>query len=112
MDKGAIILVRFPFTDYTSTKLRPALIISTNNQSDVCVAFISSVIPFPLEESDYFLSKDNPNFSLTGLRKESVFKMRKIATIDSNLVVGKLGILSGGLLQIMNQKLRAGLGLL
>ncbi len=44
MEKGEMVLVRFPFTDYTSSKLRPAVIISKDNTRDVCVAFISSAI--------------------------------------------------------------------
>jgi len=106
MDKGTIVLVRFPFTDYTSVKLRPALIISVHNKKDVCVAFISSVIPFEFEETDYFLTKASLDFSWTGLRKESVFRMKKIATVDCNLVVGKLGMLSENLQQIIDQKLK------
>lgn len=43
--KGKIILLPFPFTDLTSAKLRPALVIY-EGEKDVIVAFISSKIPF------------------------------------------------------------------
>ncbi|MGD9733946.1 MAG: type II toxin-antitoxin system PemK/MazF family toxin [Desulfamplus sp.] len=41
---GDIILIPFPFTDLSSTKVRPALIISKNNQKsqNVIVCFITS----------------------------------------------------------------------
>lgn len=42
--KGKIILVPFPFTDLTATKLRPALVLLEGEQ-DVVVAFISSKVP-------------------------------------------------------------------
>ena len=47
MKTGTIVLTRFPFTDLTSSKRRPAVILSKVNQNDpdVIVGFISSVIP-------------------------------------------------------------------
>jgi mRNA interferase MazF len=39
--KGKIVLVPFPFTDLTATKLRPALVIY-EGEKDIVVAFISS----------------------------------------------------------------------
>jgi mRNA interferase MazF len=42
----AVTLTDFPFTDLSSTKRRPALVISGNNdrRSDVIVAYITSVL--------------------------------------------------------------------
>ena len=45
LSRGDIVLVPFPFTDLSEKKVRPAIIISTKNDIDVSVAFISSVIP-------------------------------------------------------------------
>ncbi len=42
--KGKIVLITFPFTDLTSAKMRPALIIHSS-KNDVIVAFISSRLP-------------------------------------------------------------------
>ena len=39
--KGKIVLIPFPFTDLTATKLRPALVLY-EGEKDVIVAFISS----------------------------------------------------------------------
>jgi len=111
MEKGTIVLVRFPFTDYTSEKLRPALIISVANKTDVCVAFISSVVPLELEKTDYLLTKDDKDFYLTGLKKDSVFRMKKIATLDKRIILGKLGIVPMDLSKILDKKLKIALGL-
>jgi len=111
MEKGIIVLVKFPFTDFTSEKLRPALIISKNNKNDVCVAFISSVIPLYLEETDFILTKGDKDFSSTGLKKDSVFRMRKIATVDKNIIVGKLGNLSKELQSKLDKRLKIVFGL-
>mgnify|MGYP003344528084 CR=1 FL=1 len=41
MTKGDIVLIPFPFTDLTGSKLRPALILATT-EHDVTVAFITT----------------------------------------------------------------------
>ena len=80
MKRGDIVLVRFPFSDYSTTKLRPALVISANNEKYISVAFISSAIPVELEKTDFLLIEEDDGFIQTRLKKDSVFKMNKIAT--------------------------------
>jgi len=111
MEKGTIVLVKFPFTDYTSDKLRPALIISINNKKDICVAFISSVISTKIDETDYLITSKNKFFKTTGLKKDSVFRMGKIATLDKQIIIGKLGSISKELEIELDNKLKLVFGL-
>ena len=111
MKRGDIVLVRFPFSDYSSTKLRPALVISATNEKDICVAFISSVVPLELEKTDFLLQVEDDGFIQTRLKKDSVFKMNKIATLDKNIISGRLGIISKRLQEKLDEKLRIALGL-
>ncbi len=41
MNKGEIILITFPFTDLSGSKLRPALVLAADKE-DVTVAFITT----------------------------------------------------------------------
>ena len=92
LQRGDVILVPFPFTDLTSTKVRPAVIISADPQTeDVMIAFLSSVVPSSLTKFDFLLRSQNPDFKLTGLKKDSVIKMNKILTISSTLILRRLG---------------------
>ena len=88
--KGKIVLIPFPFTDLTNYKLRPALVIHEGDK-DVIVAFISSRIPNTLSEYEIVISKDHPEFKLTGLKVDSVIKLNKIATVLRDLVYGEIG---------------------
>ena len=88
--KGKIVLVPFPFTDLTSTKRRPCLVIC-ERPLDVLVAFISSVIPKSIESNTVLISPSHSEFSLTGLKKESILYVDKLATLSKKIVVGELG---------------------
>ncbi len=96
MDKKTIVLTKFPFTDLSSSKRRPAVIISkvTDEEPDVIVCFISSVIPQTIKEPDFILETSHKDFNKTGLKKTSVFKMDKIATLEKSIFSGELGIIS------------------
>ena len=87
--KWNIVLVPFPFTDLSSAKRRPALIVSPDNYNtgkDVVIAYITSQIYLPPRLGDYELQ----NWKGAGLPKPSKIRM-KFATIDKNIIVKKLG---------------------
>ena len=90
------MLVPFPFTDLTAEKLRPAVIVSPDPQElDVVIAFISSVVPAgEMAETDFLLMSDHPDFSKTGLKKVSVFKLKKLLTIERTKLIRRLGRVS------------------
>lgn len=85
MKKGDIVLIKFPFTDLSESKNRPALVL-VRRQSDVVVAFITSNI-IRSENWDIVLEPNLQN----GLKHISVIKISKIATLDKTLVLGKIG---------------------
>jgi mRNA interferase MazF len=99
MTKGDIILVTFPFTDLSGSKLRPALVLFSSNE-DVTVAFITTNLK-EIGLGDMIL-KVNPT---NGLKKESLLKLNKIATLDFELVMGRIGNLSESELKGVDKKL-------
>jgi len=87
-----IILVRFPFTDFQSSKKRPALVISPDqfNKSDnLIIAFITSQLDRTPRPGDYHLQ----DWQKANLPKPSLIRM-KLATISKSIVHKKLGRLS------------------
>jgi len=103
--KEKIVLVPFPFTDLTATKLRPTLVIY-EGEKDAIVAFISSKIPSELSDIDVLITKDHLGFKKTGLKLNSVIKLDKIATVLKDLIVGELGELDEEMRQEVNRKLK------
>ena len=100
MKKGDIVLVPFPFTDLSGNKNRPALVL-VNNESDITVVFISTQIHWK-EESDILL---HPN-QINGLKKESLLRLSKIATLDKYLILGRLGEISENEIVDLNTRLK------
>ena len=86
-----IVLVPFPFTDLSSAKRRPALIVSPDNYNtgkDLIIAYITSQTNLPARLGDY----DLRNWKEAGLPKPSKLRM-KFATLDKSIIVKKLGAL-------------------
>jgi mRNA interferase MazF len=113
LKRGDVVLVPFPFTDLTAEKLRPAVIVSPDPQElDVVIAFISSIMPSgEIAETDFLLTPDHPDFAKTGLKKSSVFKMKKLLTIDRTKLVRRLGRISPPIQDELDRRLRNALGL-
>lgn len=102
--KGKIVLIPFPFTDLTSAKLRPALVLYEGD-SDVVVAFISSRLTGISANTSVLLLKHTEGFDLTGLKVDSVIRLDKVATISKKLILGELGEISGKLIAEVNDKI-------
>ena len=113
MTKGTIVLTPFPFTDLSTVKKRPAVIVSSSEKTgdDVVVAFISSRITKPVKETDYVLETNHPDFGDTGLKKCSTFKIDKPVTIEKRIIVGEIGRVSNSILQELDKRLRLVFGL-
>ena len=101
--KGKIVLIPFPFTDLTATKLRPALILY-EGEKDVVAAFISSRIQKP-KATDISVDEKHPEFKQTGLKISSVIKLDKVVTISKELILGEIGEIGTKLKKEINRKI-------
>jgi mRNA interferase MazF len=101
--KGKIVLIPFPFTDLTATKLRPALVLH-EGEADVVVSFISSRIEKP-KETDICIDEKHPEFKRTGLKCPSIIKLDKVATISKTLILGEIGEIGINLRKNVNRKM-------
>jgi len=102
--KGKIVLIPFPFTDLTTTKLRPALVLF-EGRNDVVVAFISSRVPQRPAPTEIIVKETHPEFKRTGLKGSSVIKLDKVATISKDLILGEIGEIGDKLKKETNTKL-------
>ena len=103
--RGKIVLIPFPFTDLTSAKLRPVLVLY-EGERDVVAAFISSRLPEKDSPESVLISDEHREFQLTGLKVSSVVRLDKVATVLKDLVVGEIGEVGDRLKREINGKLQ------
>ena len=94
--RGDVVLLPIPFTDLTSHKVRPAIVVGGNGP-DLFLVPISSVLAntgFPLKE-----------WRAAGLNVQCGVKAQ-IATVENQLVVKVVGKLAAADLQTLDERLR------
>lgn len=106
-----IWLVRFPFSDLASNKLRPALVIARHRQELIILGIFSKIPSGELRNTWVLLSDNYPDFAQTGLKKTSLIRADKIATVDRSVFHRQLGILPTDILLLVQEALRNSLNL-
>lgn len=100
MTKGDIVLITFPFTDLSGSKLRPAIVLAVNNL-DLTVCFITTQFAF-LELTDIPIKPSQENC----IKQPSLIRISKIATIDKLFAKGLIGQLSTDETRLVNTNLK------
>ena len=99
MSKGDIVLIPFPFTDLSGTKTRPAVIL-IESEEYVTVCFITSQFKWQAEFDILIMPTE-----LNGLKKPSLIRLSKLATIDKDMVIGRLGSIDEHYMSLLNKTL-------
>ena len=73
MKSGDIILIDFPFTVVTQSKVRPAVVITQTKDKyrDILICAISSVVPSKVSDRKIVIRQGDSWFAQTGLRVDS-----------------------------------------
>ncbi|MGA9347467.1 MAG: type II toxin-antitoxin system PemK/MazF family toxin [Anaerolineae bacterium] len=112
MRRGSVVLAIYPFTDLSSAKRRPALVVSATGRPgrDCILAFITSRTG-QIEATDLVFDLSDGDFAATGLRVGSAVRCGKLMTLDHTLLTGRLGQLSERLMAEVDIRLKKALGL-
>jgi mRNA interferase MazF len=109
MRPGEVILISYPFTDLTYTKVRPALVVSSaeynQREDDVIVLPITHNINRASKE-DLYIQPTDEGFRGTGLKKASAIRIGKIFTLQKDLAKSRLGNVPKELLNNIRQTLK------
>ncbi|MFV1975430.1 MAG: type II toxin-antitoxin system PemK/MazF family toxin [Candidatus Scalindua sp.] len=103
-ERGNIILVPFPFSDQTTTKKRPTVVISADSYNGISPDIIIMAITSRTEQT-FNIECFIEDWQNAGLLKPSTMKPA-ISTIEKSLVLKKLGRLSPRDLTSMDKILR------
>ena len=108
--RGEVVLVKFPFTDLRTTKLRPAVVLGVQGD-DLIVVGIFSSIPAVLQDTWLLVEEHDPHLAQTGLRRRSVIKGEKLAVLHRSIVHSTIGSLPPSLLTSLEQRVKRALHL-
>ncbi|HEV7226558.1 MAG TPA: type II toxin-antitoxin system PemK/MazF family toxin [Pirellulales bacterium] len=112
--RGDVVLIDYPFSDRTGSKVRPALVV----QADSLNGRIADTILAAISRSTHrasvtqlFVDISTPEGSRTGLRQNSMIQCENLLTYDQRLIIAKIGALSALLLRQIDDCLKAALDL-
>ncbi|MDO9424813.1 MAG: type II toxin-antitoxin system PemK/MazF family toxin [Methylobacter sp.] len=88
-----MVLFRFPQTDQKDGKLRPALILRKlpGKFDDWLICMISSQLHQVIPGLDEIINLEETNFQQTGLKQSSLIRASRLAVVDDDILIGKLG---------------------
>lgn len=87
---GAVVLVPFPFSDLSQSKLRPAVVLADSGRGDWVLCQITSK-PYGDPSA---VQIDQADFASGSLRVQSFARPGKLFTANESLVASEVGVLT------------------
>ncbi len=94
--EGSIVLFRFPQTDQTQGKLRPALVLRKlpGPYDDWLICMISTQLTQRVDGLDEQINTDDEDFGESGLKSPSLFRVSRLAVVEQFILLGTIGTVS------------------
>ena len=99
--RGDVVVVPFPFSDLSTAKRRPALVVASLTGDDVILCQITS----RTVTDSYAIPISNADFTTGSLRQDSNVRPNRLFTADSNIVLYRAGVLSSRKVQEVVDKI-------
>lgn len=108
MFKGKVVLVPFPFDDFASSKVRPAVCLTDRigPHEQLIVAFITSRVPDPELPSDILLPCSGDGRERMGLKVDSALRLHRVITLSAALIRREVGTIPHVVQASIDAKLR------
>lgn len=89
-EQGDIIIVPFPFSDLSSIKQRPVLVLSKNSDNKFSDDIITCGITSNLKDTKYSVSIENKDLDAGNIPIKSKIKIDKLFTINKKIIKKKV----------------------
>lgn len=101
-NRGEIVLISVPFSDLSSSKKRPVLIISNNSHNNTGNALIVVAITSNLNHKGIVIETKDLQSGI--LPKKSIICFDKIYTLEKTIIIKQIGIVSEDILdKVVNE---------
>jgi mRNA interferase MazF len=115
MNRGDVILVRFPHPSGQRGKKRPAVVVQSDAYagavSSLVLAEVTKNLAMANDPACLFIDVNTVEGRATGLLQDSVVSCLLLASVNSSFITPALGSLSVALMQKLNDCLKAALAL-
>ena len=105
LKQGDIVLIPVPFTDLSSNKKRPLLILSGSSYNNITEDIIGMAITSHIDEKTYAVSITNDDMKEGFLSRDSCVRTDKIYTLSHSAVVKKFGSVKNEIIPIVIGKM-------
>ena|SRR3989344_6491186 len=85
--KGDVVVLPFPFSDLSSYKRRPALVVANLAGDDIILCQITS----EAKNDGYSIKLIDNDFKTGGLKTTSMIRPNKLFTADKSIILYKIG---------------------
>ena len=95
LEPGAVVVLRFPFSDLSSSKARPAVVLAAGSSPEWIVCQVTGnpfADPSAIELTD-------ASFSIGNLRGRAFARPLKLFSADSSIIVQRVGTLKPAVLR-------------
>ncbi len=115
LQRGEVVIVRFPFASGTGAKVRPALVVQNNRNNarltNVILVAITTTTYRSNEPTQLLVDVSTPAGRQSGLLKDSVVSCENLATVEQCLVQRTIGSLPPSVMAHVDDCLKASFGL-
>lgn len=107
ISEGQTVLFKFPQTDQQIGKLRPALVIRRlpTPYNDWLICMVSSQLNQKQPVLDETITPNDSDFLDSGLKLPSVIRICRLAVVNGDILIGKIGQISNKRLLRIKQNL-------
>lgn len=103
--QGDILLIPIPFSDLTSSKKRPVLVLSNNDYNSRTADIMVAAITSNLAVKDYIVMLTSSDLDEGTLKVNSCIRTDKIYTLSQSIVIGKFGAVKKYIIDAVREKL-------
>ena len=105
-EQGEIVIIPFPFSDLTSIKQRPVLILSNNRYNDKAEDIVTCGITSNLKNAEFSVIVNNKDLICGGIPVKSRIKADKIFTLKQSLIKKKIAKVNDNILNQIKKEIQ------
>jgi len=104
--QGDILLIPIPYSDLTSNKKRPVLVLSNDEYNTKTEDIIVAAITSNITSKEYSILISNKDMQEGNLHVNSCIRVDKIYTLSQSIVIKKFGAVKPEIINNVKEKLR------